>query len=173
MLRNTVQHRNALAEDLANAKAWRQEKTNTVTRRLETNVSQLPDILNRCYESEVWEETASRCYSCGTCTIVCPTCICFDVNDELNLPLSSGERSRQWDSCQYLDFALVAGPHNFRGERTSRTRHRWLRKFAFLYRDYGRPFCTGCGRCTQACTANISLTDVLNEVAAGDSEQEN
>ena len=99
---------------------------------------------------------------------MCPTCICFDVDDETNLPLSAGSRQRRWDSCQYLDFALVAGPHNFRSERSSRVRHRWLRKFDYLNREYGRPFCTGCGRCTQACTTNIDLTEVLNEIIAED-----
>ncbi len=171
LLRETAETREASTAELAEAESWRQTKTSSITRHLEGDVSSVPEILDRYYDHEVWERTAARCYSCGTCTTVCPTCICFDVNDELNLPLSAGSRQRQWDSCQYLDFALVAGPHNFRGERTSRVRHRWLRKFAFLHRAFGRPFCTGCGRCTQACTAEISLTEVLNEIMAEEYRQ--
>lgn len=154
------------AEELAEAEAWPEEKARCITRRIDGDIADLPDILERRYESDVWNSTAERCYSCGTCTIVCPTCFCFDVRDEVNLPLTGGSRGRHWDSCQFLDFALVAGPHNFRGKRGSRVRHRWLRKFEYLHREYGRPFCTGCGRCTQACTADISLTDVLNEIIA-------
>jgi len=37
---------------------------------------------------------------------------------------------------------------------------------AYLNREFGRPFCTGCGRCGKACTADISLTEVLNEIIA-------
>ena len=155
-------------EEQDEARKWRTTKAARVTRRIDADTSLLPDILQRQHDSDVWETTAQRCYSCGTCTNVCPTCVCFDVNDEVNLPLSTGSRERRWDSCQYLDFALVAGPHNFRGSRPSRVRHRWLRKFAFLNREYGRPFCTGCGRCTQACTADIDLTEVLNSVIAQD-----
>ena len=155
-------------EEQAEAETWRTTKAGCVTRHLDANASLLPDILDRRYESEVWRETAQRCYSCGTCTNVCPTCICFDVDDKVNLPLSAGSRERRWDSCQFLDFALVAGPHNFRGKRSSRVRHRWLRKFAYLNREYGQPFCTGCGRCTQACTADIDLTEVLNSIIAED-----
>ena len=150
------------------AEAWRTTKAGRITRHLDADAPALPDILERRYGSRIWEKTAQRCYSCGTCTNVCPTCICFDVDDETNLPLSAGSRQRRWDSCQYLDFALVAGPHNFRGERPSRVRHRWLRKFDYLNREYGRPFCTGCGRCTQACTTNIDLTQVLNDIIAED-----
>jgi len=167
-LLSATEAREATAEEESEAAAWRAEKARCITRRLEADASELPDVLDRRYESEIWDQTAGRCYSCGTCTNVCPTCICFDVRDEVNLPLSSGSRSRQWDSCQFLDFALVAGPHNFRAGRFSRVRHRWLRKFAYLNRRYGRPFCTGCGRCTQACTADIGLTEVLNEIIAED-----
>lgn len=160
--------RDASSEEQAEGDAWRLAKADRITRRLDARADALPDILERRHESPIWEETARRCYSCGTCTNVCPTCFCFDIDDELELSLSAGSRKRRWDSCQFLDFALVAGPHNFRGQRPDRVRHRWLRKFAYLNREYGRPFCTGCGRCSQACTARIDWTGVLNKVIAED-----
>jgi len=165
LLGDTARTRELCAHEKAEAENWGKEKECRITRLLDVDVARLPDILETQYESEVWERTAKRCYSCGTCTNVCPTCFCFEVDDKVNLPLTAGSRDRRWDSCQFLDFALVAGPHNFRGERPSRVRHRWLRKFWYLYREFGRPFCVGCGRCTQACTAEISLTEVLNEIA--------
>jgi formate hydrogenlyase subunit 6/NADH:ubiquinone oxidoreductase subunit I len=45
-------------------------------------------------------------------------------------------------------------------------RHRWFRKFVHLNREHGQPFCVGCGRCSQQCTAGISLVDVINSVIA-------
>jgi sulfhydrogenase subunit beta (sulfur reductase) len=151
-------------EEEAEAAAWPEKKRQMTTCRIDAEMAQLPDILDSRYESEVWEETSRRCYSCGTCTNVCPTCFCYDVVDTMDLDLTSGTRERVYDSCQHLEFALVAGGHNFRGERGDRVRHRWFRKFVHLLREHGKPFCVGCGRCTQGCTAGISLTAVLNAV---------
>ena len=151
-------------EELAAFQAWPEEKRRLTTLRLLGEVSEYPDLLEERYYSEAWPDTARRCYSCGTCTNACPTCICFDLQDEVELSLRAGRRVRQYDSCQHVEFALVAGPHNFRPKRPDRVRHRWFRKFAWLHREYGFPFCVGCGRCTQECTANISWVGVLNAV---------
>ena len=143
---------------------WPTEKERLTTLRLLGEVSEYPDLMEARYYGNAWTETAKRCYSCGTCTNTCPTCLCFDIADEVDLSLQAGRRLRRWDSCQHLEFALVAGPHNFRPKRPDRVRHRWFRKFVWLNREYGFPFCVGCGRCTQQCTANISWVEVLNSV---------
>jgi sulfhydrogenase subunit beta (sulfur reductase) len=114
----------------------------------------------------VWKEIAERCYSCGSCNTTCPTCFCFDMVDDIDPEMKGGVRYRTWDSCQLLDFAVVAGGHNFRGERWQRVKHRWQRKFLYLYRQFGRPYCTGCGRCSRACTADINIVDVSNRLIA-------
>lgn len=153
-------------EEAEAAAAWPEEKERRVTLRLQEKASQLPVLFDRHYNSEIWEKTAQRCYGCGTCTNVCPTCFCFDVREQPDLSLQSASRWRQYDSCQFVDFAIVAGGHNFRGRRPDRVRHRWFRKFVYLNRERGQPFCVGCGRCSQQCTAGISLVDVINSVAA-------
>jgi sulfhydrogenase subunit beta (sulfur reductase) len=158
--------REATEEEAARAAGWVAEKVRRTKCRIEAETEELAELLGSRYESEIWERTAERCYSCGTCTTVCPTCFCFDVDDEVNFPLETGARGRTYDSCQFLDFAVVAGGHNFRGERVDRVRHRWFRKFVYLLREHGRPFCVGCGRCSQACTAGISLVDVINAAAS-------
>jgi sulfhydrogenase subunit beta (sulfur reductase) len=158
--------REPTAGEEAEAKAFPDEKERRTTTKINAGMAELPDLLEPSYHSAVFENTALRCYSCGTCTNVCPTCFCFDVDDEVNLPLTMGTRWRKYDSCQFLDFAVVAGGHNFRRERKDRVRHRWFRKFVYLLREHGMPFCVGCGRCSQACTAGISLVDVLNSVLA-------
>lgn len=156
--------REATGDDAAAAKAFVAGKKQSTTLKINAEMAELPDLLEPRYDTEVFASTALRCYSCGTCTNVCPTCFCFDVDDQVDLLLQGGTRQRTYDSCQFQDFAIVAGGHNFRGERTDRVRHRWFRKFVYLLREHGTPFCIGCGRCSTACTANISLVDVLNSV---------
>jgi len=154
------------AGELAQADAFAEQKRRRTILKIEAPAAELPSLFDRAYSSEVWENTAKRCYSCGTCTNVCPTCFCFDVRELADLTLETATRWRQYDSCQFADFALVAGGHNFRGDRPDRVRHRWFRKFVHLNREHGQPFCVGCGRCSQQCTAGISLVDVINSVIA-------
>jgi sulfhydrogenase subunit beta (sulfur reductase) len=150
--------------EMKECRQWPEEKRRLTRLSLVGNVRDYPDLLEAQYDNAAWEETARRCYSCGTCTNACPTCLCFDISDEVDLTLRSGRRRRQYDSCQFWDFALVAGPHNFRPQRPDRVRHRWFRKWAYLNREFGFPFCVGCGRCTQQCKADISWVNVLNTV---------
>src|SRR4030042_549369 len=56
----------------------------------------LPKVLGRSYDHPVWEEKAQRCYSCGSCNLVCPTCYCFDVRDDVEWGLQKGRRYRGW-----------------------------------------------------------------------------
>jgi len=116
----------------------------------------LPSLLGRSYEHPVWEEKAQRCYSCGSCNLVCPTCYCFDVRDDVEWSLQKGRRYRVWDGCLLSEFAAVAGGHNFRCQRADRYRHRYYRKGKYIPEKIGEVACVGCGRCITACTANIA-----------------
>ena len=136
-------------------------------RAIAASVEALPEILRAAYSSPVYNRTGERCFSCGTCNLVCPTCYCFEVRDELALDGASGRRSRTWDSCMIPAFAEVAGPHNFRPEVGERQRHRLKRKFEYLPErfDLGS-FCVGCGRCGRQCTADIDILTMVNEIVA-------
>lgn len=157
---------NPTDDDIAGAQAWRTKKRESMSAHFDEPVNRVTEVLETIDCSPVWRETADRCYSCGSCNTTCPTCFCFDMHDEFDLTLTSGKRRRTWDSCQLLEFALVAGRHNFREERWQRVRHRWFRKFAYLVKRLGRPYCTGCGRCSRACTADINLVEVTNRLLA-------
>ncbi|MCX8126127.1 MAG: 4Fe-4S dicluster domain-containing protein [Dehalococcoidia bacterium] len=128
-------------------------------------VSEIPKILDRSYDSKYWERKAENCLNCGSCVMVCPTCFCFDIQDEVAINLSEGERKRQWDGCVLVDFAKVASGENFRHSRASRLRHRMFRKGKYIFERYGALGCVGCGRCVSACLPDIaSPLKLLNEL---------
>ncbi|MCX7804035.1 MAG: 4Fe-4S dicluster domain-containing protein [Planctomycetota bacterium] len=147
------------------AEKFREAKAANFSRRLPYAVEKLPAILDRSYNSLLWQVTAKRCYSCGSCNLVCPTCYCFTVKDVPDLSCASGKRVREWDGCQLQDFATVAGGHNFRPESSSRLRHRIFRKGKWIKEQQGRMGCVGCGRCDRACTAKISVVEIYTQLA--------
>ena len=119
-------------------------------------LKQFPEIFEANKSHKVWEEEGARCLSCGSCIMVCPTCYCFDVKDEMDGDLKTGKRVRLWDGCMLDGFATVATGENFRGKSTSRLQHRINRKFNYLMKKHGQSVCVGCGRCVRACLADIS-----------------
>ena len=121
-------------------------------------------VLASAAKSPVWEKQSEKCYSCGTCNLVCPTCYCFDVLDEMGLSLTEGDRVREWDGCMLEEFAEVAGDENFREDRSQRLRHRMYRKYSYLFTRYDVPFCCGCGRCARQCLVDIDPVGVINEL---------
>jgi ferredoxin len=119
-------------------------------------VELIPDYLAKNHSHPVWERFGDKCFSCGSCVLVCPTCYCFDVREEIELSLTEGRRVRVWDGCMLEDFAAVADGHNFRPTPVSRFRHRIFRKGRHLPERYGYFGCVGCGRCADSCTADIA-----------------
>jgi sulfhydrogenase subunit beta (sulfur reductase) len=132
--------------------------------KLEFDVGELSTLMAQSYENPLWDKLADICLACGQCTLVCPTCFCFNVYDEVKLNLKDGERRRRWDSCQLDEFARVAGGENFREHQAARLRHRFMRKGRYLMEKYGELGCTGCGRCARSCLVDISPEDVFNEL---------
>lgn len=120
------------------------------------------EVFDKQFGSLVWKDVGKRCVACGNCTAVCPTCYCFDTHDEMDLSLNEGVRYRIWNSCQMDDFAKVAGGEDFRKGRDTRQRHRYYRKFKYPVDKFNRYFCTGCGRCTRTCMAEINLKETVN-----------
>lgn len=116
------------------------------------------------FNSEVWEGAGRKCVACGNCTAVCPSCYCFDVADDMDLSLNEGIRYRFWNYCQMDDFAKVASGEDFRKGRDARQRHRYYRKFKYSVDKFNRYFCTGCGRCSRACMADIVLIETVNSI---------
>jgi len=114
------------------------------------------DLLEKSYNSEIWKKQAEKCLSCGTCTLVCPTCFCYDVTDEIDLTLKEGKRIRTWDGCLLRNFTEVASGEIFREKTEDRYRHRFNRKGRYLPTMLGFVACVGCGRCSSQCIPDIA-----------------
>jgi ferredoxin len=117
------------------------------------------------YDAELWQRVAESCLNCGTCTYCCPTCHCFDIQDEVQG--TEGRRVRNWDNCMSWLFTVHGTGHNPRGTKTHRVRQRFMHKFKYIpqKRD-GEIGCVGCGRCVQLCPVNIDVRSVVNDMNA-------
>jgi len=147
---------------------WEKNRKNLRRHELRVPLKDLPALLERSYDHPVWEEKTRKCFSCGSCNLVCPTCYCFDVRDDTRWDLHSGVRCRVWDGCLLRDFATVAGGHNFRKKREERYRHRYYRKGKYMPDKIGEIACVGCGRCIAACVTNIANpVEVFNRLLEG------
>ena len=120
-------------------------------------------ILELTMQEEIWEEEAKKCLGCGNCTLTCPTCRCYDVQDIPDINGKSGKRIRFWDSCQFKSHGMVAGGHNFRPTKKDRFINRYVCKTAYFY-PLGTSYCVGCGNCTYFCPANIDYLGNLIKI---------
>ncbi|MBW1731894.1 MAG: 4Fe-4S dicluster domain-containing protein [Deltaproteobacteria bacterium] len=112
------------------------------------------------FNAPFWEDVAFACINCGTCTFLCPTCWCFDIQDELYG--KQGDRIRNWDSCMFPLFTLHGSGHNPRSEKFQRVRQRFMHKLKYYVDKYGNGVqCSGCGRCVQFCPVNIDIRQVI------------
>ncbi|MBF0624441.1 MAG: 4Fe-4S dicluster domain-containing protein [Magnetococcales bacterium] len=141
-------------------------RANPFGRHWPVPVTELPTLLDHQWQSPVWSRHVERCFSCGTCNLVCPTCYCFDVRDDFDLAApQEGQRQRSPDGCMLPGFAAVAGGHDFRPQPEGRQRHRVRRKFQYLgARHGGDSFCIGCGRCGRQCTAGIDIFAIVTDL---------
>jgi sulfhydrogenase subunit beta (sulfur reductase) len=114
------------------------------------------------FDSPIWLEQSLRCLGCGACAFVCPTCVCFDIQDEANT--RQGQRLRAWDSCGMRLFTLHASGHNPREKQSQRWRQRIYHKFAYYPDRFQTLGCVGCGKCSRACPVDMNLKQHLAEV---------
>jgi len=113
---------------------------------------------------DFWRKIAKDCYSCGSCNLVCPTCFCFNVKDDIELNLKNGKKIREWDSCMMPEYGLVAGGHNFRPDKENRLKQRYRCKLKTFVDKFGKYACVGCGRCIETCLAKINIAEDINSV---------
>ena len=81
------------------------------------------------WDDPMWAELAKKCLGCGACSYLCPSCSCFDMQDETVGNVT--ERFRCRDTCQFSDFTHMGHGHNPRPEKTMRVRQRVMHKFKY------------------------------------------
>jgi ferredoxin len=131
-------------------------------------MDKVAESLRRNFDSPLWDKLAQACLGCGACTYLCPSCHCFDINDEVTskAPLS-GERVRTWDNCQFPDFTMHSSGHNPREDTGARLRQRICHKLLYFVENHKMQQCTGCGRCITHCPVGIDIVHVANVMEEG------
>jgi sulfhydrogenase subunit beta (sulfur reductase) len=133
----------------------------------ELDTTDLRGLLARNLEHERWDDVASRCLTCGNCTMVCPTCFCTSVEDVSDLAGEEAEHVRLWDSCFSLDHSYIHGG-SVRPSGRSRYRQWLTHKFGTWHDQFGTSGCIGCGRCISWCPVGIDVTEELSAIRASE-----
>jgi len=124
----------------------------------------LKDTLYNSINNARWDVIGKRCLTCANCTMVCPTCFCFSVEDVADLTDSTAERWRKWDSCFTADFSYIHGG-SIRSSPKSRYRQWMTHKFASWLDQFGTFGCVGCGRCITWCPVGIDITEEIRALS--------
>jgi ferredoxin len=124
----------------------------------------LPGVLAASVESPHWQDVASRCLTCGNCTMVCPTCFCTSVVDTTDVTGEHAQRWQEWASCFDLDYSELHGGQ-VRTSGASRYRQWLTHKFGTWHTQFGESGCVGCGRCIAWCPVGIDVTAELSALA--------
>ncbi|NJD57008.1 MAG: hydrogenase [Nitrospirae bacterium] len=135
---------------------------------LQVNTTDLTKILDMEFQSDVWKQWGEKCFSCGTCANVCPTCYCYGVDESVEMDLSRARKTKFLYACNLIDFAEVAGGHNFRPESHTRLKYRYYHKHRGFVEAYEESLCVGCGRCGESCLAGITVPEVIASVRGED-----
>ncbi len=120
--------------------------------------------LMEAFADPYWETAHEPCIKCGTCTFLCPTCSCFDIQDELHG--RCGLRGRNWETCMFPLTTMHASGHNPRPTGKERFRQRFMHKLKYFLDDFQTLMCVGCGRCIQYCPVNIDIREIITAMSA-------
>jgi sulfhydrogenase subunit beta (sulfur reductase) len=152
----------AAEADEAQARELQDQAEAAITEKVETGNIDQRSVME-LFKASHWDVVQERCLNCGVCTFVCPTCHCFDIQDEVQGHL--GVRLRNWDYCMSWLFTQHGSGHNPRGTKKDRVRQRFMHKFKYIpQKRNGEIGCVGCGRCITLCPVNIDVRDVVRDM---------
>ena len=150
---------NATVSDKKKKQEVEKKSKDAITRNMKTE--NIVNKLDKIFDHDLWKKISLKCLGCGICTFECPTCHCFDIQDETTL--RDGARVRIWDTCMNPEYSLHASGHNPRPSRENRIRNRIYHKFNYYPKNYNVIACVGCGRCINDCPVNIDIIDVIDQ----------
>ncbi len=162
---DVTRHASRVPEAAAAPELKKQYDSFAASFRLKMDYKEVNAKLSKIFDTPEFDSVSGNCVSCNTCAFVCPTCHCFKISDEK--VRDTGVRYKSYDSCNNGYFTLMAGGHNPRPAKYRRWRQRAMHKFVYYKERFGENLCVGCGKCTIACPVNISIFEVVNQVAEG------
>jgi len=120
--------------------------------------------LKNRHNQKIWDQLGEKCLACGKCTLVCPTCFCFRIDDVPGAEKNQGQRQRCWDSCYFQEFSEVAGGHNFLNTPAQKIHFWYYHKFVRIPEEFDFMGCVGCHRCSKVCPVGIDIAQVLQKI---------
>ena len=153
-------------EDDANYHARRRYLRDSFKANVE--VTGLTNVLDIEFKSPVWKKWGDKCLNCGSCAMVCPTCYCYGIEENIDISLKYSRKELVEYSCNLVDFAEVAGGHNFRPLKEDRLKYRFYHHYRGFAENASDPICVGCNRCGRACLAGINPRDVIRDLQMED-----
>ena len=150
-------------EDIKKAAYIKDRAEKSITLNLDIDTLSKKPLLE-VFDASIWDNISFPCINCGICTYLCPTCWCFDIQDEVYG--KNGVRIRNWDSCMFPIFTLHGSGHNPRAEKYKRVRQRFMHKLKYYVEKYKNGVqCSGCGRCVRYCPTNMDIREICNIMA--------
>ena len=152
----------AEAEVAATVEEYKKQAESRITSHISFDKIKAMSVLE-LHAAPFWEDLAFGCINCGTCTYACPTCWCFDIQDEVKG--TEGVRMRNWDTCASKMYSVHSTGHDPRQQGWQRTRNRFMHKMKYYADKYEDGImCVGCGRCVTQCPVNIDIREVCQQM---------
>jgi ferredoxin len=100
---------------------------------------------HRVKDHELNQWIAERCFRCGACVWLCPTCTCYNQSQ-----FGKEGVKREQDPCLFEGYHRLAGGSSLRPTQADRMDFRYECKF-------GVGACVGCGRCSLGCVGYAAM----------------
>lgn len=109
---------------------------------------------------DYWTKISNNCFGCGSCTAVCPLCYCTRQDYQNGIDGSSIQ-CLNWDTCFAKRFSEIQNHYDLRPNNVDRLYNWYHHKFVRSYFKKKHFLCTGCGRCIDACPANLNQKTII------------